>query len=414
MKLHTRLFLSFGVIFLAGGVSFAVEAILVKDPYLLGAGGIAAAIVILLGFSWAGRGISRWLDSTDARAAKRAPRAKEMTAALPLLSRDMEMTGGALERTFDEFVRLVAGQSEGIGAIVSATEEQKTAVKNASAVIEETVRSLDSISTNIENQSAAVSQLSSTIEEMTASIKSIAAVGRKAGELAKNLSQKAHSGGTAVSGTIDAIQSVRGFSEQIAEIVTMITDIAGRTNLLSMNAAIEAAHAGDAGKGFAVVAGEIRKLAENATESAEQISRLVKSVVRTINEAFDTGAQAVDRFGEIREDVEQTKSVVTEISGATEEQTRGTDEILKATSSLVAVSEGMRDAVARQRAANQEAGRAVRGLEAIAARAGEIARKAQSNRFPMLEAVGRLGRISARVWEAARRIGRPGLKRGRS
>ena len=412
MKLHTRLFIGFGVVFLVGGLAFAIEAILVRNPYLLGAGGATVSILILAGFFLLARRIS-WRLALPGGAAESAPagaraefegegsfRSGEVSPEDRQAAELVEICT-SLEKTFEHFVRLVTGSDDAMLSIETSMEDQKRAVKAAAEAISSTVGSVDSIAANIQGQSAAVAQLSSTIEQMTASIKSVATVGRRAGELAETLSQKAESGGIAVSTAIDSIGSIRGFSEQIAEIITVMTDIANKTNLLSLNAAIEAAHAGDAGKGFSVVAGEIRKLAESAGESAKQISGLVKSVVRTINEASRTGSEAIERFGQIRGDVEQTRTVVVEISGATDEQTRGADEILKATTSLVSISEQVREAVVQQKTANSEAGRIVADLEAIAARAGELAHESGAERFPMLEAVSRLGAVSARISDLA-------------
>ncbi len=412
MKLHARLFFGFGVIFLAGALLFAVEAVFVKNPFLLGAGGTAAAALILTAFSLEGRRVSSRFAGAAERIIVVAPGA--VPVSMGALSHELTMTGGALERTYDVFVRLIAGLISAIRSVVESVEEQKRAVETASAAIESTVSSIETISTSIEEQSAAVAELSGTIEQMTASIRSVAAVGFRAGEIAETLSRRAESGGTAVAEAIESIRTVRGFSEQIGEIVTVITDIANQTHLLSMNAAIEAAHAGESGKGFSVVASEIRKLAENAGESAKQISRLVKSVVRTINEASDTGSQAVSRFTEISEDVRQTRSVVSEISGATTEQTRGADEILKAATSLVAISEQVREAVGEQRSANREAGRVVTDLKGIAARAAEISRRIETDRFPMLDAVSRLGRVSTHAWDIAWKIGRSMTTEGAS
>ncbi len=419
MKLRTRLSVSFGIVFLAGAIPFAVEAVFVKDPWLLGGGGTLASALVLLGFFLLGHRFEPRLTGVRRHptlSADAAPAIKESTPAVSPAEPEAQWASApaaapippvsthtsALEAAWSEFARLIHDSITSARAMASRMEEQKRAVEAASQSIGTRMKSIEAISAGIEQQSAAVSQLSGTIEEMTTSIRNVAAVGRKAGDIAETLSRRAESGGSAVSTAMDSIRTVNGFSEQIAEIVTMITDISSQTSLLSMNAAIEAAHAGDAGKGFAVVAAEIRKLAVNAADSAKQISRLVKSVVRTIGEASTTGLQAMSRFTEIRDDVLQTRSVVAEISGATTEQSKGAEEILKAAVSLVEVSEQVRSAVGEQRAVAGDAERVISDLREIAHKAGEMAAAADTTRFPMLDALSRLGRVCSTEWDAAR------------
>jgi methyl-accepting chemotaxis protein len=309
---------------------------------------------------------------------------------------DLALTSEILEATFDYFVGVTSTQLQDIETIRARMEEQRAAVQNTSSSVVELLSSIDSIANSADNQSVSVEQLSSTIEEMSANVKSIADVARKAAEITKDLLVKAEEGGRAVESTVDQIKKVKGLSEQITEMNAVISDIAGRTNLLAMNAAIEAAHAGDAGRGFAVVADEIRKLAESSSQSAKQIEHLVRNVVSAINDSSSTGTVATEQYSAIMEDVRSTRKIVDEVTSAMAEQSHGVNEILEATTSLVNITEQIQTALKEQKAANQDISSAIGNLEKTATDVQTITGRINDGKYRMMDAVNRLGKVSVR------------------
>ncbi|HCC37599.1 MAG TPA: methyl-accepting chemotaxis protein, partial [Treponema sp.] len=130
------------------------------------------------------------------------------------------------------------------------------------------------------------------------------------------------------------IREIAKESEGLLEINSVMENIASQTNLLSMNAAIEAAHAGEAGKGFAVVADEIRKLAENSGEQSKTISAVLKKIKTSIDLITKSTSVVLDRFGTIEKEVEIVSNQETQIRNAMEEQGAGSRQILEAIGSL--------------------------------------------------------------------------------
>jgi len=126
--------------------------------------------------------------------------------------------------------------------------------------------------------------------------------------------------------------------DSIKDITGIIESISSQTNLLAMNAAIEAAHAGDAGRGFSVVADEIRKLAEASAENSQEISKILKVIVERISEATASGEEMNAAFGQIDREVKELSSSLSEIFASMSELRSGGDQILQAMTVLREVS----------------------------------------------------------------------------
>ncbi len=167
---------------------------------------------------------------------------------------------------------------------------------------------------------ATVEEMNASIDGLTSSINSIAGSTRNADQLAKATQGEAELGAKAVAKSIEAMELINRSSEDIGEIVKVISEIANQTNMLAFNAAIEAARAGEHGLGFSVVADEVRKLAERSSQATKEISKLINESVKRVSVGSDISRQASDAFDKIVSGVAKTTQAISEISGAANEQ----------------------------------------------------------------------------------------------
>jgi methyl-accepting chemotaxis protein len=161
------------------------------------------------------------------------------------------------------------------------------------------------------------------------------------------------------------IQEIARESAGLLEINAVMENIAGQTNLLSMNAAIEAAHAGEAGKGFAVVADEIRKLAESSGEQSKTISTVLKKIKDSIDKITRSTDSVLSKFEAIDSEVRTVSEQEEHIRNAMEEQGQGSRQILDAVSQLNELTQLVKDGSLRMLEASREVIRESRNLEAV-------------------------------------------------
>jgi methyl-accepting chemotaxis protein len=165
-----------------------------------------------------------------------------------------------------------------------------------------------------------VEQMNASINGLTSSINSIADNTRNADSMAKSTQSEAELGAKAVTKSIEAMELINRSSEDIGEIVKVISEIASQTNMLAFNAAIEAARAGEHGLGFSVVADEVRKLAERSSNATKEISKLINESVKRVSVGSEISRQASEAFDKIVAGVAKTTLAISDISRAANEQ----------------------------------------------------------------------------------------------
>jgi len=213
----------------------------------------------------------------------------------------------------------------------------KTRMLNQSASVNETHATMAQITANInklnslvEKQAVSVDQGSAAMEEMVANINSVTQTLIKNSCNVGELTVSSDAGRNSLEEVIEDIQVIAKESEGLMEINSVMQNIASQTNLLSMNAAIEAAHAGEAGKGFAVVADEIRKLAENSSEQSKTISAVLKEMKTAIDKIMQSTADVTEKFGSIDTNVKIVAEQEENIRCSMQEQEQGSKQLLQA------------------------------------------------------------------------------------
>ncbi len=224
---------------------------------------------------------------------------------------------------------------------------------------------IESLRRIIEEQASLAVQATASVNQMIAAVDNVASISAAKTESVKGLVERALTGGEKLSETNRVINEVAGSIGDIREMMSMINNIASQTNLLSMNAAIEAAHAGDAGRGFSVVADEIRKLAENTSENSKNIESVIGNIIENIELATRTGVATRKAFADIQSEIEVTEKALSEISYSTGELAAGGKEILRAMTRLSEVSESSRTGAVEMKKGSRAVSGAMSNIESI-------------------------------------------------
>jgi len=252
---------------------------------------------------------------------------------------DAEGVSESLSASSEESSAAVHEITRNLESMGSQIRDMDQNVQETSAAVEEIQAIIANLGQGILRQQQAVSNSSTATEEMIASISSVSDVIKRKQSKTSELIESTRDGSEKLENTTRLISAVNSTADTIIEAVSIIEAIAGQTDLLAMNAAIEAAHAGEAGRGFAVVAEEIRKLSESTRENSGVINASINDAIAKIRDAMEATTATGQAFDRMRNEVDDFTETFREIDATMSELSVGGSQILEAIAELTNISE---------------------------------------------------------------------------
>jgi methyl-accepting chemotaxis protein len=343
---------------------------------------------------------------------------------------EVARSGGTLAQTVTEASATIEEMTVSIDQMARDLESLAGTVNETTATVEEMASFIASVAQNAESLGEAASRASATVSGMAGAVTDVAKIASEADRISARASEDARTGGEAVARTVEGMRAIsenmentarviNGLgkrSQEIGRILEVIEEIADQTNLLALNAAIEAARAGEAGRGFAVVADEVRKLAERSVEAAKEIGDVVRQVQQETTDAVEVarsgaseakqGIALADKAGaalrNIIESVSRSSELMGQIADATGKQSQASSEVLDTVSRMNTATSQVTQAVREQAEGSKQIRAAMENIKKVMAQAAYSTREQAAGGRQVRLAVENINKIASQVGVATR------------
>lgn len=290
---------------------------------------------------------------------------RELVSIVQNQSDKLSEVGVSLSSNMTETASAINQITANIQSIKGQTVNQAASVTETGSTMEHISVGIDKLNQLIGDQAKNISESSESIGTLIESIDAVAETLAKNGENIKKLSDNSESGKDALDKITAAIADVSKESESLMEISDVINAIANETNLLAMNAAIEAAHAGDSGKGFAVVADEVRKLAESSASQTKTIESALKKITESITAVFSLSDEVVEKFNSIAQNVAVVAKQEEDIRVSMEEQSQSGSRARQSIAELNDITKKVKESSSEMFEGSQQVASEARNMTAI-------------------------------------------------
>ena len=279
----------------------------------------------------------------------------------------LSVSGDKLEKSTEDTAASITQILGDIGSVHSQISEQSSSVEETAGAVNQIAGNIQSLEQMIESQSASVTQASAAVEEMISNIRSVNSSVSKMALSFEDLQKEASLGIMTQKDLNERIIQIQDQSQTLQEANQAIANVSTQTNLLAMNAAIEAAHAGSAGKGFSVVADEIRKLSESSSKQSKVIGEQLASIKKSIEDVVAASETSSKTFSSVSANLTDTDSLVKQIQSALSENAEGSRQISDALHTMNDSTSSVRSASTEMTAGSKAILEEVRRLQQVTA-----------------------------------------------